>query len=198
MLAREVADAAPQSEAADARGANDPRRRGQTGLVRRGIDLRPRAAAAGANGTRGRIDLDGLHEGEVEDDSVVADPESAAVVAASANSEQEVMASREGDRLCHVRSAGAAGDQRGPAVDHCVVDRARLLVAWVFGSDQLTRELRPKLCSRCLCRIRGGAHVCLRFVGLRAESAPDCKVTVTGSTAAVMTWIDTVCSPTTP
>jgi len=80
-----VADAAPQGEAADARGADDPRRRGQTVLVGGGVDLRPGTSATHANGTRGRIDLDGLEEREIQDDSVVADPKSAAVVAASAD-----------------------------------------------------------------------------------------------------------------
>ncbi len=142
---------------------------------------------------------------EVEDDSVVADPESAAVVAAAANGEQQVVSAREGDRRGHVRGAGAAGDQRGPAVDHRVVDRARLLVARVGGTDQLARELRPELSSRCLCRICG-AHICLLFVdfaGVR-EVPPDRRsrslsrsppATVAGSTPPVMTWIDTVRSP---
>ncbi len=82
----------------------------------------------------------------------------------------------------------------GPAVDHRVVDRARLLVAWVFGTDQLTRELRPELCSRCLCRIRW----CSLSPPLRWTPRRECSrshATVTGSTAAVMTWIDTVRSP---
>ena len=177
---------------------DDPRRRGQAGLVGRGVDLAPRAAAADADGARGRIDLDGLQEGEVEDDSVVADPQPAAVVAAAANGEQQVVAAREGDRLGHVRGAGAAGDQRRPAVDHRVEDRARRSRSRGPRDRSARPRTSPRAPARAACATFVVVLILASFIGLRRRPgfAPDRKRTVTGPTAAVMTWIDTVRSPT--
>src|ERR1700693_1752643 len=136
-----MADPAAERQAADAGAADDPRRRRETSLVCGGVDFAPEAAPADAHGARGGIHLDRFHRREVEYDAVVAGPETAAVVAASANREQKIVAARERDRGRDILGARAAREQRGAAVDHRVVDGARLVISRVFGPYQLPRAV---------------------------------------------------------
>src|SRR6185436_6874479 len=97
VLAAEVADAAAEGEAADSRGRDDPARRSEPVLVRRGVDLAPGAAAGDADGARLRIDLDVLQQREVDHDAVVDGSETGAVVAAATDGEQQIVVARERD-----------------------------------------------------------------------------------------------------
>ena len=62
------------------------------------------------------------------------------VVAAAADGDGQAVVAPEIDRGDHVGDVGAAGDQQRPLVDHAVVERARLLVAWVLRLDELTAQ----------------------------------------------------------
>ena len=104
------------------------------------VDLAPRAAAADADRPRRRVDVDLLEGGEVDDDAVVARAQPAAVVAAAADRERQLARAGEGDRRGDVVGVGAARDQRGPAVDHRVVDRASGLVGGIARADQRAAE----------------------------------------------------------
>ena len=99
------------------------------------------------------FDLDRLQRRQVEDDAVVADAEAAAVVAAAADGERQLVAAREGDRGGHVVRARAPGDERRAPVDHRVEDRARLVVARVFGSDQLAAEGSAELLTAAIAAV---------------------------------------------
>jgi hypothetical protein len=136
----EVTQAAAQGEASDAGRGDDPARRGEAVLVRRLVDLAPRAAAADADGPGLRIDVDVLERGEIDDDTVVNSAEPGSVVAASADGEGQVAVAGERDGPRDVARAGAARDQGGPLVDHRVVDRAVLVVGRVLRADQLSLE----------------------------------------------------------
>jgi hypothetical protein len=138
--AGEVAEAAAERETADAGGRDDAARRGEAVLARGSVDLPPRAPAADAHRPRGRVDVDLLEGGEVDDDAVVARSQPAAVVAAAAYGERQVACAGEGDHRGHVVGAGAARDQGGPSVDHRVVDGAGVLVGRIAGADQQAAE----------------------------------------------------------
>ena len=138
--AREVPEPAAERESADAGGRDDAARRREPVLAGRAIDLAPRAAAADAHGPRLRVDLDVLERGEVDHHAVVAGAETGAVVAAAADRDRKLVLAGEGDRARDVVRPGGTRDQRGPAVDHRVVDGARVVVAGVAGLDQPAAE----------------------------------------------------------
>ena len=150
VLARQVAEAAPEREAPDAGRRDDPARRGKAVLVGGPVDLAPGAAAADPDRPGLRVDLDPLHRGEVDHDAVVARPEAGPVVPAAAYGDQEVVVARKADHLGDVLGACAARDQRGVPVDHRVVDLAGGAVAGVVRPDQLPLEPR-ELLARGLC-----------------------------------------------
>jgi hypothetical protein len=45
----------------------------------------------------------------------------------------------------HIGHAGAAGDERGPFVDHAIPDLARLLISVIGGEEQLALQAGPQL-----------------------------------------------------
>ena len=139
-LARQVTEAAAEREAAHAGRRDDPAGRRKAVLVRRAVDLAPRAAAADADRARLGIDLDVLQRREVDHDPVVAGPEPGAVVPAAADGQQQAAVASEADDARDLVCVGAARDQRRPPVDHRVVDLARLVVAGVLRPDQPPAE----------------------------------------------------------
>jgi hypothetical protein len=140
MLAGEMADAAAQGEAADAGRPDDAAGRGHAHLVGGAIDLAPGAAAAHPHGLVVSVDVDLAHRREVDHDAVVAAAEAAAVVAAPTHRQQRAVSLCEADHGRHIGGRGAARDQRRAAVDHPVVELARLVIAAVARRDQLARD----------------------------------------------------------
>ena len=104
-----------------------------------------------------RVDRDGLHRREVEDDPAVAGGEPGDAVRAAAYRERQALAAGELHRLDHVGGAGAADDQRRMLVVRGVPDRTCLVVVAVARSDHLTADRSLQLAHR------GFAHHVRRF-----------------------------------
>ena len=83
-----------------------------------------------------RVDPDAAHRREVDDEAVVAGAQARAVVPAAADGQLDVLLRAEPDRGHHVGHVVAAGDQRGAAIDHAVVDGAGDVVVAVAGPQQ--------------------------------------------------------------
>ena len=98
-------------------------------------NARLRASGAGVG-----IDLDGLHAGEIDHETVVAHSVAGDVVPATADSEGKSALAREAHRLNHIALMRAASDQRGPAVDHPVPDLPGVVVPRVTWCDQFPAE----------------------------------------------------------
>ena len=139
-LAREVTEAATEREAADPGRRDDSARDCQAVLTRRSVDFSPRAAASDPGGAGPDVDLDRLQAREVEDDPVVDGAEAGAVVGAASDCQQQVVSGGERDDRGNVFGAGGGRDQRGPAIDHRVVDRSSGLVAWVLRGGEVAAE----------------------------------------------------------
>src|SRR5262249_1198821 len=136
----EIADAAAQGEAADAGGGDEAAGGGQAEGMGGVIDVAPDAAALDAHGAVGGIDADALPAPQVDDQAVLAGAQAGAVVPAAAHGEGELVLAGEVDRGDDVGDVGAAGDERGPAVDHGVVDATGLVVARVGRLNQLAAQ----------------------------------------------------------
>ena len=139
-LAHQVAEPAAQRQPADAGVADHAARGGQPGGLRGAVELTPEDAACRPRGARRGIDGDRLHQRQVDHHAVVADGVARDGVTAAPDRDAEVALAREADGLGNVVGAGAARDQRGPAVDRAVPDAARLVVALFAGLQQGTAE----------------------------------------------------------
>src|SRR5205814_5514975 len=91
---------------------------------------------------------DALHRRQVDHHAVVADGIPRYAMAAALDGDHEIVVTCEVDRRDHVRDAGAAGDDRGAAVDHPVEDGACGVVARVMPLEQLAAEARSELLNR--------------------------------------------------
>ncbi len=141
--AGEVAEPAPEGDAADAGRGDDPARQRQAERLRGVVDVAEQRAAEHAGHARGRVDDHPAHGGEVDHHAVVDAAQAGAVVAAAADRDRQPLALRVPDRGHHVRGVGAAGDQRRAAVDHRVVELAALVVVGIArrGDGAAHREL---------------------------------------------------------
>ena len=124
----EVADAAAQSQPANPGRGNDAARGGQTERVSCGVQVAPGGAALDAGGLSLRVDADAPHCREVDDQRVVRRTEARHAVGPAAYRDGQVVLGRESYGTHHVAGVGRAHDHGRPAVDHGVVDAARLVV----------------------------------------------------------------------
>ena len=88
VLAHQVPEPAAKRQSGDAGVADDSARRGQGVLLGGAIELAPEHAARGTHRTRVRVELDGLHEREIDHDAVVADGVSGDGMSSPANGNQ--------------------------------------------------------------------------------------------------------------
>ena len=137
---RQVADPTAQCEAGDPRAANRSARSGHAKGVRRVVHVSPYAASFHADGARGGIHAYPLHAREIDNQTIVADPEAAPVVAAPAYRGQQLVFASKLHRGRDVGRVHAACDQLRAFVDHCIVDLACRIVDSVRGLNKITAE----------------------------------------------------------
>ena len=106
-----------------------PRKKPGQGSVGGVVQVAPGTTALCPDGALLRIDPDPSHPAEVEDEPIVAGPKAGDAVAAAPHGQQNPVLASELDRCHHVPYPRGADDQRGPAVDHRVVDTACLIIA---------------------------------------------------------------------
>ena len=140
VFAHEPADPATEGQPGDADAAGVPERRGQTvlgsgcGVLAGGqARLRPGDASVG-------VDVEALHQAEVEDDAALDRAEPGQAVRTAPHRELEAGVTGEDDRPGDVGGRGRADDQRRVAVDGRVMDLAGHVVAGILGSDHRARE----------------------------------------------------------
>ena len=110
---------------------------GEVVLLRRRIDVDPRASTADGRGPSTRIDGHLPHRGEVDDDALTHRRAGDAVTTAAHRNRQAGVAS-DAQRLGDFGSVLRPGDRRRPHVDHRVEDRSGGVVTGIGGGDHLT------------------------------------------------------------
>ena len=149
LLADEIPDAAAGRQPADTDGAGVPEADGQAVRGRGVRDLACRQARLGPRDLLARVDLQSLHQREVEDDPSVADAVASAAVAAAADRELEAAFTCQRDDVADLACVGGLDDDRRPAV---VVERherlAGVVVARVVRGDHLSGDLGAELVDR--------------------------------------------------
>jgi hypothetical protein len=98
------------------------------------VKLLPDDAGFGLSRLPARIDMDGLHSRQVDHKGIVVYCFSGYAMPTSPYRNQQIVLSRETDRLHDIGSAGALSDERGVAIDHGVPHPTRLVIAVVFGA----------------------------------------------------------------
>ena len=135
-LSREVPHAATQRQASNAGGGDNSGWHRQSKCMRRVIDIAPGATAAHAHGPRRRIDMNVLDRRKVDDQAIVADSQTAGVVAAASNRNPQIVFPAEMNGGHHIGYIGALGDQTRLAIDHRVIDLALFVVLLVGRLNQ--------------------------------------------------------------
>ena len=149
VLPAQPAEAAAERQAGHARGRVDAQRRREAVRLRGRVEVGEGAAGLDRRPAGIRVDLDVLHQREVDHEAVVADGIARDVVSASSDRDEQVVLARELDGLDDIFGRRAAGDQRGPAIDHGVPDLAHLVVARVAGKKHVPPEVRFELVDLC-------------------------------------------------
>ena len=142
---REVADAAAQRQARDARRGDDPAGRRQTEGVRRVVEISPGGSRVGACRLVSRIDTNRAHRRHVDHQAAIVGSEPGRAVPTAANGEIQSVLSSEVDTGDHVgHLLGAKYGQR-TLVEHAVMHGARLTIVIVGGGDHLTAHLLAQM-----------------------------------------------------
>ncbi len=98
-----------------------------------GLDLR----AAGVH-----LDANIFHEREIDHESVIANGVAGDVMSTAPDRDDQLLLVPELDRLHDIFGRGAAGDNRGFAVDHGVPDLPHLIVIGISGKKHISPEVR--------------------------------------------------------
>jgi hypothetical protein len=139
--AHQMPQAAAQGETGDARGRDQPSRRGQLVPLGGLVEDTPGDAPSSPGPASPDVDLDGLHRREIDDEAVVAGRVAGDVVGAAADSNAKPGVGGELHRNGHVRGASAPCDHGRSPVDHAVPNPAHDVVLMMPRHDHLTGNL---------------------------------------------------------
>ncbi|HVQ20931.1 MAG TPA: hypothetical protein VMS23_07785, partial [Terrimicrobiaceae bacterium] len=104
----------------------------------------PRAATSYSHCLGGRFHARVVDQGEVDNQAVVTHSQSARVVAAASNRNQELVLAAKIDGRDHIGDVRAAGNQPWPSINHPVVNLAGLIIPFVLRLDQLSAKFRTE------------------------------------------------------
>ena len=142
VLPHEPAKAAAESEAADACSRDHAARGGEAVDLRLAVEDAPGGAALNTSRPRLRVDVDAVHEREVDHERLVRNGSTGGAVAAAFYRDGQAVLAGEVDRGDHVGVAGGADDDRRPPVDHAVPDLPGGIVAGVAIDKDEATDLR--------------------------------------------------------
>jgi hypothetical protein len=144
VLAHQPAQAAAQRQPADPRVGDGAAGRGEPERLRLMIELAPEHAALRPGRAGGRVHVDALHRGQVDDQATVVGAVARRSVAAAAHGHHDAGRPCEVERLLHIGDAGAARDERRPAVDVAIPHASGGLVAALLTLNQLATQSAPE------------------------------------------------------
>ena len=146
MLAPEPADPAGEREPADARLRHDSEGRGESVLLRGGVELTQRHASLGAGRASLGVHSDVLQPPQVDGEAAVDERRAGDAVTSAPGRHGELVLAGEQDRAPDVLDVRDLRDGGGAPVAHGVPERARVLVALVAGREQLAPEAVTQAC----------------------------------------------------
>ena len=140
VLAHEPAKAAPERQARDARRRDHASGRRETMELRFTVELIPCEPPLRAGGAGLRIDVNALHERQVDHQAVVDRGATRDVVAASPDGDLELLIARQLHGISDVGQTAAAGDERRPLVDESVMDLPGFVITCLAREEEWSGE----------------------------------------------------------
>ena len=128
VLPHEPADAAAEGEPRKARRGDDARGDGQAMRLRRAIEIAETNARLGTGRTRFGVDVDGVHQAEIDDDAVVAHRQAREAVTSTADGDRQARLVAERNGSDDVGHALAPRDEGRKSIDRAVPDLPMLVV----------------------------------------------------------------------
>ena len=144
VLAAEPAETAAERQSGDSGRRVDAERRRPAERLRFAVEVAQRGTRRDARPPVHRVDPDGLHRRQIDEQAAVAHGVPGDVVAAAPNRQHEIVLAREPDRPDDVGSTQTADGECRSAVDHRVPNRARLVVSRLPGQDGLAAQIRSE------------------------------------------------------
>lgn len=139
------AEAAAERQAGHARGRVDAQGRGEAVVLCRRVNVGEGAARLDGRTAGVGVDLDALHQREVDHEAIVADGIARNVVPAPSDRDEQVVLAPKFDGLHDIFRRRAAGDQCGPAVYHGVPDLSYFVVVRVARKKHISLQERFKI-----------------------------------------------------
>src|SRR5262245_3946399 len=118
--------------------------RGHTKRLGLMVEFAPREPSFGATRPVVRADMEAFHTREVKHQATLAPCNAGQAVAPAPHGYPQLVLAGEPDAGEDVRDTGAAGDQRGPPVDHAIMDFAGVFVTHSARTQERTAQARFK------------------------------------------------------
>ncbi len=141
---------APEREPGHSGRGVDPERGCERKRLSFVVEIGERRAGLDASGASRGIDADRSHRGEIDEKPAVADRRAGDVVAAAADRDEQLLVSRQPERMDDIGGAAAARDQPRTPVDHGVPDRSRRFVAVLAGQRHFAAQPAAEGCEGLL------------------------------------------------
>jgi len=140
VLAHQPPDPPAQGKAANSGGRDDTARGGEAIFFGFAVERRPRGATLNERGLPAGVDLDGIHQREIDHQDAVGDGLARDAVATSANGDGKPELSGEANHLHKIGDAGRTDNRARLAVDHSVPHAPNALVFRIARGEELAAE----------------------------------------------------------
>ena len=127
----DVPETATQRQAAHAGGGDDPGGHRQAECLRGVVDVTRCRSTLDPHTASLRIDMHALHSPQVQNDAVIAGPETGGIVPTPTDCDRQSLFPREIHARDHIGHVRAPDDQCRMLVDHRVVHRPGFIVGWM-------------------------------------------------------------------
>ena len=149
VLPSEPSAPASERESGDPDGRDRSSGGRESMLLRRFVEHPPSHAGADPGGSRPGVDLQSIHSGQIDHESIVRDRSSRVVVASAADRNEQAVLARHVHGSDHVVGAGAVRDGGRMTIEAPVPDCTCLVVTRIARGDQVPADRSSECIQNC-------------------------------------------------
>jgi hypothetical protein len=138
----EPAEATAKGESGYTGGRVDPKRRGKAKRLRLLVELAERHSWLYARAALFRVNMDGPHRRQIDQEPTVTDRVARDVVTAAAHRHEQAVVARKAHGINHIACDLTTHDRTWSPIDHCIPNRPRLVVTGFVRQAEAAAELR--------------------------------------------------------